>query len=271
MLQQLAIVASLATLAAAQPEYQVHAFEWTNVSSIELLTDTSPVAIDGAFGVVTYAAEALPGQGASEAYYLGNGVTGMQMLVHSECDDFVISGPPAATVTGQVRARVTVGNFNRPTQSETRTRIAGPGFDQLFILNHPAGDSSDDVVFTTTPTQFPVGSPFTLRVSTNHSVGTTTFTAAHSSTCAYSFDPAGPVMVLPDGYTLTSACAGVTDNAWAPPCPADVNNDGVLDNGDISAFVALFLASDPAADFNNDGIIDNGDIGAFVAAFLAGC
>ena len=56
-----------------------------------------------------------------------------------------------------------------------------------------------------------------------------------------------------------------------PPCPADLNDDGVLDNGDIGAFVTLFLASDPAADFNADGILDNGDIGAFVAAFLAGC
>ncbi|MFG0306775.1 MAG: GC-type dockerin domain-anchored protein [Phycisphaerales bacterium JB040] len=55
------------------------------------------------------------------------------------------------------------------------------------------------------------------------------------------------------------------------PCAADVNGDGVLDNGDIGAFVALFLASDLAADFNGDGILDNGDIGAFVASFLAGC
>jgi len=54
-------------------------------------------------------------------------------------------------------------------------------------------------------------------------------------------------------------------------CPPDMNNDGVLDNGDIGAFVAAFLASDLAADFNNDGILDNGDISAFVAAFLAGC
>ncbi|MFG0306769.1 MAG: matrixin family metalloprotease, partial [Phycisphaerales bacterium JB040] len=54
------------------------------------------------------------------------------------------------------------------------------------------------------------------------------------------------------------------------PCPADVTGDGVADNGDIGAFIILFLANDPAADFNNDGIIDNGDIGAFVPLFLAG-
>ena len=33
-------------------------------------------------------------------------------------------------------------------------------------------------------------------------------------------------------------------------CPPDVNLDGVLDNGDIQAFVALFVASDIEAEFN---------------------
>ncbi|MFG0306771.1 MAG: glycoside hydrolase family 66 protein [Phycisphaerales bacterium JB040] len=53
--------------------------------------------------------------------------------------------------------------------------------------------------------------------------------------------------------------------------PADLNDDGVLDNADIGAFVAFFLSGDPRADFTGDANIDNGDIGAFVAAFLAGC
>ena len=54
-------------------------------------------------------------------------------------------------------------------------------------------------------------------------------------------------------------------------CPPDLNNDGVLDNGDIGTFVGLFLSGNLQADFNGDGILDNGDIGAFVQAFLAGC
>ncbi|MFT5424807.1 MAG: hypothetical protein ACI89L_002609 [Phycisphaerales bacterium] len=54
-------------------------------------------------------------------------------------------------------------------------------------------------------------------------------------------------------------------------CPIDFTNDGVLDNGDIGAFVTLFLSGDMSADVNNDGVLDNGDINAFVAAFLAGC
>jgi|GEM_PF-1573651 len=57
----------------------------------------------------------------------------------------------------------------------------------------------------------------------------------------------------------------------ARACQADVNGDGVLDNGDIGAFVELFLAGDLRADFNGDNLLDNGDIGTFVSAFLAGC
>ncbi|MFG0306249.1 MAG: GC-type dockerin domain-anchored protein [Phycisphaerales bacterium JB040] len=57
----------------------------------------------------------------------------------------------------------------------------------------------------------------------------------------------------------------------AGDCPADITGDGVLDNGDIGAFVTAFLAGDPSTDFTGDGVLDNGDIGAFVVAFLAGC
>lgn len=54
-------------------------------------------------------------------------------------------------------------------------------------------------------------------------------------------------------------------------CLADLNGDGVLDQGDIQDFVKLFVLVDPAADFNGDTIIDLGDIQAFIAFFLAGC
>ena len=67
---------------------------------------------------------------------------------------------------------------------------------------------------------------------------------------------------------LTTAPVTLTVSA---PCQADLNADGVLDNGDIGTFVSFFLGGDLAAYFNGDGILDNGDIGAFVAAFLAGC
>ena len=63
----------------------------------------------------------------------------------------------------------------------------------------------------------------------------------------------------------------VNDLRLPDACAADINADGVLDLGDVQAFVALFLASDLAADFNPDGVLDTGDITAFVVAFLEGC
>lgn len=54
-------------------------------------------------------------------------------------------------------------------------------------------------------------------------------------------------------------------------CDAELNGDGVLDLGDIQAFLGLYLTGDLAVDLNVDGVVDLGDLQAFVAAFLAGC
>jgi hypothetical protein len=46
---------------------------------------------------------------------------------------------------------------------------------------------------------------------------------------------------------------------------------GILDLGDIVAFVTAFTAQDPLADLVPDGIYDLADIVAFVTAFNTGC
>lgn len=46
---------------------------------------------------------------------------------------------------------------------------------------------------------------------------------------------------------------------------------GVLDLGDLQAFIAGFLGQDPIADITGDGVLDLADVQAFVAAFTAGC
>jgi hypothetical protein len=55
--------------------------------------------------------------------------------------------------------------------------------------------------------------------------------------------------------------------------PADLAEPfGVLDLGDISAFVSAFTAQDPAADLAEPfGVFDLADLGAFVSAFIEGC
>ncbi len=61
----------------------------------------------------------------------------------------------------------------------------------------------------------------------------------------------------------------------APPCPADVNTDNVVDGSDFTAFINSFSTGDatldPAADLSGDGIIDGTDFIDFINAFAAGC
>lgn len=54
-------------------------------------------------------------------------------------------------------------------------------------------------------------------------------------------------------------------------CPADLTGDGNLDFFDVSSFLTLYNAQDPAADFNGDGNFDFFDVSAFLGAFNAGC
>ena len=55
-------------------------------------------------------------------------------------------------------------------------------------------------------------------------------------------------------------------------CPADLEQDGVLDLADLVAFVSAFTSADPLADFAEpEGVFDLADLVAFVTAFNAGC
>jgi hypothetical protein len=69
-----------------------------------------------------------------------------------------------------------------------------------------------------------------------------------------------------------AAVEWVQDTLIDPPsCVADLNGDGVVDFGDVGAFVNAFGPQDALADVNGDGFVDFGDVGAFVSAFTAGC
>lgn len=89
----------------------------------------------------------------------------------------------------------------------------------------------------------------------------------------------------PDSQTAVKVLAGAiadqdqglfTGSAYrfsAPrtACPADFNQDTLLDFFDISAFISAFSSADPIADFNNDGAFDFFDLSAFLVAYAAGC
>lgn len=85
----------------------------------------------------------------------------------------------------------------------------------------------------------------------------------------FSVDDLGAQNIVEGGMdNLVVRVLDCTDLACSP---ADLNKDGVLDNGDIVLLVAAFLGGDLAVDINGDGILDNGDIIAFISTFLAGC
>lgn len=95
----------------------------------------------------------------------------------------------------------------------------------------------------------------------------------------------GSFMGLPEGGT-TTATFGATSYDFEvtyvggdgndvvltmTSCPVDMNNDGVLDGGDLTLFTDLFTAGSLLADFNGDGVLDGGDITEYVAQYMAGC
>ena len=63
----------------------------------------------------------------------------------------------------------------------------------------------------------------------------------------------------------------------APPCPADVNQDRVVDIQDLALLLAAFGSSsgesafNPAADLSADGVIDLSDLALLLAAFGSSC
>ena len=54
-------------------------------------------------------------------------------------------------------------------------------------------------------------------------------------------------------------------------CAVDMNSDGSLNFFDVSAFLVLYIDSNPAADFNDDAQLNFFDVSAFLTAFNAGC
>lgn len=74
---------------------------------------------------------------------------------------------------------------------------------------------------------------------------------------------------------VTAACGSLTSDAGALTiegfvCPADFNQDGGVDGGDIEAFFGAWELGDSTADVNFDGGVDGMDIEAFFDFWTAG-
>jgi hypothetical protein len=54
-------------------------------------------------------------------------------------------------------------------------------------------------------------------------------------------------------------------------CPADWNQDGLVDSRDLLTFLNSWASGDAAADFNGDGVVDTRDVIGFLNAWVTGC
>ncbi len=52
-----------------------------------------------------------------------------------------------------------------------------------------------------------------------------------------------------------------------PPCPADLNHDGVVDGADLGSLLGLWGTADANADLNDDGVVDGADLGSLLGAW----
>ena len=69
-----------------------------------------------------------------------------------------------------------------------------------------------------------------------------------------------------DDFTI-----GVPVGFLTPPCPGDINGDGVIDTADLGLLIGGFGTGDVAADINSDGIVDTADLGILIGAFGSVC
>ena len=75
------------------------------------------------------------------------------------------------------------------------------------------------------------------------------------------------------GYTPPAMLQMVLYGPAVDPntCPADLNNDGVLNFFDVSLFIMSFDDFNPMCDLNNDGVCDFFDVSLFIQLFTQGC
>lgn len=208
-----------------------------------------------AFGTCTFtgAGAAYPGHVAIrdglEFHWTGsNGSARRDVSSTATATDFVISGPAAASVAGQLHLRVRAdlehvggfaGNASHGTMLNVDVRAKSAQFAAIgdfFATNHSTygtgilvglTDPNLDVSFVLAG-NFPVGTPFDVviklsSVSTVYGNGGVTPNPGHVLTNAIGSseygllleEVSGQVMTLPAGYTLNSASWGVTDNHFA--------------------------------------------------------
>lgn len=216
-------------------------------------------------------------------------------------DDVVVSGPAGnvsiavnvhlsgeqnlqASINGIANSIVTL-TFYRNDSQVSGARHAYYISNGNLTNDHTgflANFDGDDVVKSGTFT-VPANTPFKLEVglSCNASVSSWFPNSSQSSASTdfshtLTFATDRPTFQVPAGYTVNSAQAGIINNSFSLPCPADFNNDSQVDDADFTVFVAgynILDCADPSmtagcpADLNNDAFVDDADFVVFIRAY----
>jgi hypothetical protein len=216
-------------------------------------------------------------------------------------DDVVISGPPGTTITsfnldldGSLIAGApaqAAASSNAQISFYYNTNNIGGGLYGLSVYagsttlsaNGQLANFPGNPIIASPTFQVPTNTPLTIgiglsvyaNVSLNLSLtGNPAANADFGHTLTLATDR--PVFNLPAGYTANSVQAGIVNNTFARPCPADFNADAVVDDADFQIFVVAYDildCTDPAmpaacpADLDRNSVVDDADFQRFVLAY----
>lgn len=179
------------------------------------------------------------------------------------------------------RSPVFLGSYDSPGNESTAVAVRG----DIAFLGYPDGgihvlDISDTSAPQLVHTIGSAGSVYELEIA-----GDLLYAVSGDMVVYDVTEPTAPVLVdhfrllrgthevqvMGDRAFVCGTGLVILDVSPCAPCPADLNNDGLLDFFDLQAFLNLYSAGDPAADLIDDGIIDFFDVQEFLNLFAAGC
>lgn len=111
-----------------------------------------------------------------------------------------------------------------------------------------------------------------LRIQLYRSNGTVLVTTQDATSSGASETLSNFVLSTTETYHIRVSPVGTTDNIQMynlsvtltpgePPVTGDLNNDGVVNGGDLGILLSQWATSGPEADLNNDGFVDGADLG----------